>query len=45
MIGDIVIGIKTFFKQQFCCHDYDEHIAKTFPPIFYRSCKKCGRVK
>ena len=43
MIGDLIIGIRTWMKQNlFCVHHYSHHI---FLFIAWDECDKCGRKK
>lgn len=45
MIGDLFAWIQKLLKHNLCIHDYKEHIARCYPPFFYKECKKCGRFK
>ena len=43
MVGDIILNIKQWSRQNFCIHDYR-------PTYYggqrcYRQCVKCGRIK
>lgn len=46
MVGDIILGIKNFFKQEILCiHEYEEKTILANVEITYKECKKCGKVK
>jgi hypothetical protein len=45
VIGDILLAIKSLFKHNFCMHEYKEVTVKCYPPVYYKECEKCGRVK
>ena len=43
-MGDLILWIKTWFKENFCIHDYKAKEMGIFGEIVY-ICKKCGRIK
>lgn len=46
MIGDLIILIKTFIRQNILCrHDYKYHSMRIYPYEGYDECEKCGRTK
>lgn len=44
MIGDIILWIKQFIKQQACLHDYKVIYRKDTGDSFYNCCK-CDKIK
>lgn len=42
MIGDIILAIKTWWKQLWCIHKYEWRGKLDWR---YEECKKCGRLK
>ena len=42
MIGDLILSIRQWIKQNFCIHDYRP---TCYGGHYYRQCIKCGRVK
>ena len=45
MLGDLILAVKDVLKQFFCIHDYKDNVINTYPPAYYKECKKCGRIK
>lgn len=44
MIGDLLLELKKWFKQQTCYHDY-KHVHRIDTGGGFEQCKKCGRIK
>lgn len=47
MIGEIILSIKSFLKQNMCVHEYkyDGHIDAYGDMFNFEKCTKCGRQK
>lgn len=48
MIGDFILTVRTFIKQNTCFHayKYDGHMAPiSGVAIHFEKCEKCGRVR
>jgi hypothetical protein len=47
MIGDIILGLKKFFHQQFfCVHNYEYQFDRTGLGKFdHYACSKCKKIK
>lgn len=43
MIGDIILFLKTWWKQNVTCHH--KYIYKEYGNIHFEECRKCGRIK
>ena len=43
MIGDIILFLKTWWKQNVTC--YHEYVYKEYGNIHFEECRKCGRIK
>lgn len=45
MLGDLLLTIRKFIKQQTCLHDYKFIPDKVFMKFDYYQCKKCCKSK
>lgn len=43
MIGDIILFLKKWWKQNITCHH--EYVYKEIGRINFEECRKCGRIK
>lgn len=43
MIGDIILFLKTWWKQNVAC--YHKYVYKELGRINFEECRKCGRIK
>lgn len=43
MIGDIILFLKTWWKQNVTCHH--KYVYKEYGNIYFEECRKCGRIK
>lgn len=43
MLGDIILFLKTWWKQNVTCHH--EYVYKEYGNIHFEECRKCGRIK